>query len=220
MLIGNGVRSYEAGEVWHLLDTRVHMPITKISLSYFNRISLDDYNVLIMVSGNYKFDPKITEKIKNWISKGNTLITIGTANNWIIKNKIVKEELVVKKKDTLNKKLDRKPYVDASENYGREKLGGVFLEVNIDKSHPIAFGYKNENQVVYKNNLVWLKPSKNSYSNVTFKPNTFFKIKRSKTFVKIILKLFFFGLLFLGGLFYLLKTQTLEEHPMGRIVYF
>ena len=166
MLIGNGVRSYEAGEVWHLLDTRVHMPITKISLSYFNRISLDDYNVLIMVSGNYKFDPKITEKIKNWISKGNTLITIGTANNWIIKNKIVKEELVVKKKDTLNKKQDRKPYVDASENYGREKLGGVFLEVNIDKSHPIAFGYKNENQVVYKNNLVWIKPSKNSYSNV------------------------------------------------------
>ena len=166
MLIGNGVRSYEAGEVWHLLDTRVHMPITKISLSYFNRISLDDYNVLIMVSGNYKFDPKITEKIKNWISKGNTLITIGTANNWIIKNKIVKEELVVKKKDTLNKKQDRKPYVDASENYGRDKLGGVFLEVNIDKSHPIAFGYKNENQVVYKNNLVWLKPSKNSYSNV------------------------------------------------------
>ena len=166
MLIGNGVRSYEAGEVWHLLDTRVHMPITKISLNYFNRTSLDDYNVLIMVSGNYKFDSKTTEKIKSWISKGNTLITIGTANNWIVKTKIVKEELVVVKKDTLNNKLDRKPYVDASENYGREKLGGVFLKVNIDKSHPIAFGYKSENQVVYKNNLVWLKPSKNSYSNV------------------------------------------------------
>ena len=166
MLIGNGVRSYEAGEVWHLLDTRVHMPITKISLNYFNRTSLDDYNVLIMVSGNYKFDSKTTEKIKSWISKGNTLITIGTANNWIIKTKIVKEELVVVKKDTLNNKLDRKSYVDASENYGREKLGGVFLKVNIDKSHPIAFGYKSENQVVYKNNLVWLKPSKNSYSNV------------------------------------------------------
>tara|TARA_B100000780_G_scaffold29_1_gene16 strand:- start:2281 stop:4800 length:2520 start_codon:yes stop_codon:yes gene_type:complete len=166
MLIGNGVKSYEAGEVWHLLDTRVHMPITKISLNYFDKILLDEYNVLIMVSGSYKFSSKITEKIKNWISKGNTLITIGTANNWIIKNKIVKEELVVKKKDTLNKILDRKPYVDSSENNGREKLGGVFIKVNIDKSHPIAFGYKSKNQVVYKNNLVWLKPSKNSYSNV------------------------------------------------------
>jgi hypothetical protein len=119
-----------------------------------------------MVSGNYKFNTKTTEKIKTWISKGNTLITIGTANNWIIKNKIVKEELVVKKKDTLNNKLDRKPYVDASGNNGREKLGGVFLDVNIDKTHPIAFGYNDSNQVVYKNNLVWLKPSNNSYSNV------------------------------------------------------
>ncbi len=166
MLIGNGVRSYEAGEVWHLLDTRVQMPITKISLNYFDRVLIDTYNVLIMVSGNYKFDSKTIEKIKNWISKGNTLITIGTSNNWIIKNKIVKEELVVKKKDTLNIKYERHPYVDAAENIGRDKLGGVFLEVNIDKSHPIAFGYKDKNQVVYKNNLVWLKPSKNSYSNI------------------------------------------------------
>ena len=176
MIIGNGVRSYEAGEVWHLLDTRVHMPITKISLNYFDRISIDKYNVLVMVSGNYKFNTKTTEKIKTWISKGNTLITIGTANNWIIKNKIVKEELVVKKKDTLNKdtlnnKLERKPYVDASENNGREKLGGVFLDVNIDITHPIAFGYNDSNQVVYKNNLVWLKPSNNSYSNVAIYDN-------------------------------------------------
>jgi len=171
MLIGNGVRSYEAGEVWHLLDTRVQMPITKISLNYFDRVSLDKYNVLIMVSGNYKFDSKVTEKIKNWVSKGNTLITIGTANNWAINKKIVKEELVIQKKDTIKNNLDRKPYVDARENIGREKLGGVFIAVDIDKTHPIAFGYNNKNQVVYKNNLVWLKLSKNDYSNVAVYKN-------------------------------------------------
>ena len=36
MLIGDGVSSYEAGEVWHLLDTRVHIPLTKIRLNQFN----------------------------------------------------------------------------------------------------------------------------------------------------------------------------------------
>ena len=166
MIIGNGVRSYEAGEVWHLLDTRVNMPIAKISMNYFERVSLDKYNVLIMVSGNYKFDSKITEKVKNWISKGNTLITIGSANNWAIKKKIVTEELVIQKKDTIKNRLDRKPYVDARENIGRERLGGVFIGVDIDKTHPIGFGYNDENQVIYKNNLVWLKYSKNDYSNV------------------------------------------------------
>ena len=38
MLIGTGVRAYEAGEVWHLLDQRVGMPITKIPIRNFNSI--------------------------------------------------------------------------------------------------------------------------------------------------------------------------------------
>ena len=53
MLIGTGVRSYEAGEVWHLLDQRVGMPITKIPLRNFDNISMDKYNVMVIVSGNY-----------------------------------------------------------------------------------------------------------------------------------------------------------------------
>ena len=53
MLNGEGVSSYEAGEVWHLLDTRVHIPLTKIRLNQFNRISLDKYTTLVMVSGSY-----------------------------------------------------------------------------------------------------------------------------------------------------------------------
>ena len=55
MLIGDGVRSYEAGEVWHLLDTRVGMPITKVRKNYFDRVELEQYNTLVLVSGTYKW---------------------------------------------------------------------------------------------------------------------------------------------------------------------
>ncbi|CAN0380497.1 unnamed protein product, partial [Ectocarpus sp. 4 AP-2014] len=76
MIIGNGTRSYEAGEVWHLLDTRVGMPITKIPMRNFSRTSLDKYNTLVMVSGNYSvLDSLQQKKIKDWVVKGNTLIT-------------------------------------------------------------------------------------------------------------------------------------------------
>ena len=57
MLIGDGTRSYEAGEVWHLLDTRVHMPITKVAKRTFNRLPLDNYNTLVMVSGDTTGQP-------------------------------------------------------------------------------------------------------------------------------------------------------------------
>ena len=73
MLIGDGVSSYEAGEVWHLLDTRVHIPLTKIRLNQFNRTSLDKYTTLVMVSGTYNQISDLgIKKIKDWVGKGNT----------------------------------------------------------------------------------------------------------------------------------------------------
>ncbi len=165
MLIGHGVRSYEAGEVWHLLDTRVGMPITKIPIRNFGKVSLDKYNTLVLVSGRYDLNEKQREKISDWVKKGKTLITIGTASKWVIEKKIVKDTLVGSEKDS-TAIPDRKPYVDASENLGRESVGGVILKANLDHTHPIGFGFRDSNIPVYKNNTVWLQPSKNEYATV------------------------------------------------------
>ena len=166
MLIGDGVRSYEAGEVWHLLDTRIHMPITKIPMRNFNRANMDKYNTLVMVSGGYKFTSKQIEKIKNWVSKGNTLITIGSASKWAIDNKLVKEKLTEGTKKDSSVVAERKPYIDASENLGKESVGGAIFKVDLDLTHPLAFGYRDAQIPVYKNNSVWLAPSKNEYATV------------------------------------------------------
>ena len=166
MLIGDGVRSYEAGEVWHLLDTRVHMPITKVPMRNFNRINWDKYNTLVMVSGRYNLSNKQQSKIKDWISKGNTLITIGTASKWAIDKKLVKEKLTVGAKKDSAQVATRKPYVDAPENIGKESVGGAIFKVDLDLTHPLSFGYRDMQIPVYKNNSVWLAPSKNEYATV------------------------------------------------------
>ncbi|PWL38311.1 zinc carboxypeptidase [Flagellimonas aquimarina] len=165
MIIGDGVRSYEAGEVWHLLDTRVHMPITKIPVRNFGRANLDKYNTLVMVSGGYDFSKKQQEKIKNWVSKGNTLITIGTASKWAVDKKLVDEKLIKKEKDS-TKAIKRKAYVNAPEDLGKESVGGAIFKVDLDITHPLAFGYNDTSIPIYKNNSVWLAPSKNEYATV------------------------------------------------------
>ena len=162
MIIGNGTRSYEAGEVWHLLDTRVGMPITKTHQYRFSSLDLDQYNTLVLVSGTYKWDESMVSKLKNWTAKGNTIIAIGTANKALIKHKIINEKQIKKEKDS-TAIVKSKPYVDAPENIGREKLGGVFLKGNLDLTHPLNFGYIIPTVSLYKNNLVWLAPSKNPY---------------------------------------------------------
>ena len=166
MIIGDGVRSYDAGEVWHLLDTRVHMPITKIPIRNFGRANLDKYNTLVMVSGNYNFSKTQLEKIKDWTSKGNTLITLGTAAKWAIDKKLVKEKLTEGKEKDSTKAVKRKPYVDAPENLGKDYVGGAIFKVDLDITHPLAFGYRDNTIPVYKNNTVWLAPSKNEYATV------------------------------------------------------
>ena len=164
MLIGEGVNSYEAGEVWHLLDTRIGMPLTKIRLDQFSRISLDKYTTLVMVSGSYdQLDNKQIDKIKNWVEDGNTLITIAKGSSWAIDSDLINETLVKSKNDTT---YSRKRYVDASEHIGRERIGGVILNADLDLTHPLAFGYHDKSIPVYKNNNVFINKTKDDYSSV------------------------------------------------------
>ena len=164
MLIGEGVNSYEAGEVWHLLDTRIGMPLTKLRFNQFSNTSIDKYTTLIMVSSDYEnLLKRDINKIKKWISNGNTLITIGTASSWAISNNIINEKLVELKSDSIH---NRKRYVDASEHIGREKIGGVILNVDLDLTHPLAFGYNDKSIPVYKNNNVFINKAKDEYSSV------------------------------------------------------
>ena len=164
MLIGEGVNSYEAGEVWHLLDTRIGMPLTKIRLDQLSRFSLDRYTTLVMVSGSYsQLDKKQIDKIKNWIGKGNTLITIARGSSWVINSKLINESLVESKKDST---YSRKRYVDAKEHIGRERIGGSILSADLDLTHPLAFGYNDTSIPVYKNNNVFINKTQNDYSSV------------------------------------------------------
>ncbi len=164
MLVGTGVRSYEAGEIWHLLDQRVGMPISKIPIRNFDRVSLDKYTTMVIVSGSYGFNKDQVNKIKDWASKGNTIISIGSGSKFLIDKEIVTEKLL--KSDIPKEKNNFQPYIDAQDNRGKEQIGGIILNANVDLTHPLGFGYEDSNLPVYKNNTVWIEPSKNEYSSV------------------------------------------------------
>ena len=117
-----------------------------------------------MVSGSYsQLNKNQIEKIKNWVGKGNTLITIARGSSWAIKSELIKETLVEPKVDST---YSRKRYVDARENIGRERIGGVILKTDLDLTHPLAFGYNDTSIPVYKNNNVFINKTKDDYSSV------------------------------------------------------
>ena len=171
LLIGDGVNSYEAGEVWHLLDTRIGMPLTKLRLNQFSNTSLEKYTTLIMVSGSYdQLGKDEIKKIKKWVDRGNTLITIATGSSWAINSKLIDETLVDPK---IDESYSRKKYVDSREFIGRDRIGGVILSADLDLTHPIAFGYNDLKIPVYKNNNVFINKTNDDYSSVAIYSNDF-----------------------------------------------
>ena len=164
MLIGGSVSSYEAGEVWHLLDSKVGMPITKVAMSNVGRINWDRYNTLVLVSGNYSSLGKNTlDRIKQWVREGGTLILTRNASAWAIRSKFVSEKFAERgERDN----PDRMDYVTARDFRGSDAIGGSMYMTDVDITHPIAFGYTSRELPVYRNHRNFIAPSSNPFSTV------------------------------------------------------
>ncbi len=163
LLTGEGVNPYEAGEVWYLLDYKMDIDLIKIPLRIFSKVALSRYNVLVMTSGSYKclYDLDI-KRIQKWMRAGHTLILLNNACKWAISNHLVEESLLHKKNNDTQEL--RKPYATAPGNIGSRQVSGVIMNVEIDTTHPLCFGYHQKELPVYKKTGFWLKPGKNPYA--------------------------------------------------------
>ncbi|MEM9648248.1 MAG: M14 family zinc carboxypeptidase [Bacteroidota bacterium] len=162
LLVGDGVRSYDAGEIWHLFDTRYDMKITKLDTRYFDTVDLDQYTDLILPSGwgNKILDKKGADKIKAWVKAGGTVIGFRNTAHWMNTHELMKVEM---KKDTLVAK--NIPFDQKNDYTGAQVTGGAIFETKIDRSHPINYGYKNNKLAMFRNTNIYLEPEKNSYDN-------------------------------------------------------
>lgn len=163
MLMGNGVAANEAGEVWHLLDQRLGMPITKVDISNIGRVNWSDYNTLVLVNGSYTLDKTVTDRIKSWIQNGGTLITFKGASEWAIRQGLAKAKLVAA--DTVQR-LKRMDFEDAANAEGAKAIGGSIFQADLDITNPIGYGFTDRKVSVYRNGLTCLQPGKNPVANV------------------------------------------------------
>ena len=167
MLVGTSVVSTEAGEVWHLLDERIQLPVTKIDLLTLNRAKLDRYNTLIMVSGTYALiDKNSADKIKAWVQNGGTLITLKSATEWAIRQGMTREKLIPATDTVKSAEKHRYNFDIAADNEGSRGLGGSIFSVDLDTTHPIGFGFTGRSVSVYRNAQTFLAPSTNPYSTI------------------------------------------------------
>ncbi len=165
LIVGNGIRSYDAGEIWHLFDTRYKIPITKIDIKNLNRTKLSDYSHIILPS--YSGNSLDVEIIKNYLKSGGNVVAYRSSINWLEKNKIINVDFLKNERSASNVS-----YEDRGKFTGSQVIGGTIFNTKIDKSHPISFGIKGDNIPTFKNNTIFMKHDENSYNNpITYSKN-------------------------------------------------
>jgi hypothetical protein len=159
MLAGTGINANDAGETWHLLDQRMNMPLSFFDIETANRQSLDKYTHLVLVGGNYT--NLSDEKIKRFVQNGGILIAMTEAVEWVATKKII--NVSVKEKPDNNANEKRPYYLQNSYNGALETAGTIF-QAKIDRSHPLCFGYQQEQLALFKDNNIFMEDTKNPYN--------------------------------------------------------
>ena len=165
LIVGSGIRSYDAGEIWHLFDTRYSIPITKIDVKNLNRTKLTEYSHIILPS--YSGSSINIDSIKSYLKAGGNIVAYRNSINWLEKNKIVSVDFLKNERYASNVSFE-----DRGKFTGSQVIGGTIFNTKIDKSHPINFGIKNNDLPIFKNNTIFMIPDENSYNNpITYSKN-------------------------------------------------
>ena len=74
--------SLSAGWARYILERRWNQPVTTVRNSSIGRIELGDYDVLVLPSGNYSYNADQVRRIREWVQRGGTLITMAESSRW------------------------------------------------------------------------------------------------------------------------------------------
>ena len=159
MLVGDGITAYDAGEIWHLLDTRFELSLTKLDIRNFNKIDLSKYTTLIVPNSSIS-SKLVTDKISEWVKSGGNLIAYKNSINWLKKTKLI--EVKELKKDITAKNIS---FEERSAFFGAQRIGGAIFNTKIDRSHPINFGQTNTTMPIFRNSTIFIEKDKESYNN-------------------------------------------------------
>ncbi len=160
LFTGSGVTPYDSGEIWHLMDQRYDIPITKLNIDNLGRLNLSKYTHIILPNSRGNLSKEKTEKLKKWIRAGGTLIGYRNAAQFFKNNALMNIEFIKPEHKANNISFEQK-----QDFYGAQVIGGAIFEAKVDRSHPINYGYKNDKIAMFRNTTLFIKTDKQSYNN-------------------------------------------------------
>lgn len=162
VLVGEGISSYDAGEVWHQLDKRMNMPVHLYDKRRLSSLSLDAYTHLVLVGGNHNDLDSRTEQIDSWIRKGGTLVAMRQGGQWAYDNVLYPES----ETEVVDDEQQRFDYGEKTDIEAKAIIGGAIMAGDLDITHPIGYGIPNRQIASQRNTLIAFDPPENPWATV------------------------------------------------------
>ncbi len=164
MLVDGRVSSNDAGEIWHLLDTRYEIPVTLIPVDVFNRADLGNYNTIILPTGSYgDVSKNAVEKLKDWVRGGGVLIGFEDAVSWMNASGFGNFEM--KKNEESKAAPLQQPYSEITNTRRAQETSGAIFEATVDLTNPLLYGYYQSTIPMFKSNNLFMENAKGAFSN-------------------------------------------------------
>ncbi len=161
MIVGDGITPYDAGEIWHLFDQRFEMKLTKLDTRSLSRADLSKYTDIILPnSWGSALGKSETDKLKEFVRGGGTLIGYKNAAKWFNSNDFMKLDFIENEVKPKNVSFE-----DARDFRGAQGIGGAIFNAKLDRTHPVNFGYKNDELPLFRDTTIFIKADSTSYNN-------------------------------------------------------
>ena len=164
LLVGEGVASYDAGEVWHHLDARMDIPVHMVDKRDLDGLDLHKYTHLVLVGGNHSDLKSVKDNIDDWVLNGGTLVGIRQGARWAHDN-ILYQSATVSSSDH-NSEIERFDYSEKNGIEAQDVIGGAIFAGDLDITHPIGFGIANRNIASQRNTLIAFDPPENPWATL------------------------------------------------------
>ena len=171
MFIAGSSSSRDAGEIWHLFDQRYNIPLTMTETNRLSSVNLSKYNTIILPGGSYREWSKTeVQKLKMWATQGGNIIAYKSAASWAAKNELGKTAF---KKGISPDSTFVLSYANRRKEWSMNYISGAIFKTQMDITHPLCWGYLENELPVFKSGISVAKPLNVKYAepvNFTSEP--------------------------------------------------
>ncbi|MEM1246010.1 MAG: M14 family metallopeptidase [Acidobacteriota bacterium] len=166
LVVDRPTRSYAAGEIWHLLDRRFEIPVSLVNFSSLTSADLSEYTHIFMPDGSYSVSDALRDKLEGFMRQGGFLVGTQGGAHWIDSGVRRREDAATETEVAGSE--ERPVYGDYRSDRAKQLVSGAIFEIEMDLTHPLAWGYHSAKLPVFRTSTRVLSESANPYLDVAF----------------------------------------------------